>query len=220
MAAPSWLATQPPTAIMSDGLSCFRCLIRPRSANTFSWAFSRTEQVLKTMRSAWSAHAAVSSPSALRMTSAILPESYSFIWQPNVRTKSLATAASVPLVGLRGFLRREEPHLAYEPFGIHHIFRECAGRDRGGDDDEIRCVADLGAWCESALGAVDGDRHALHVAHLAALRILRERAHLGAKHGREAKEQEKGERADHGRTIISCGPRTSASIASYRPTRA
>jgi hypothetical protein len=52
MAAPSWLATQPPTPI-STPLS-FRCLTRPRSLNTFSCAFSRTEQVLKRMRSACS----------------------------------------------------------------------------------------------------------------------------------------------------------------------
>ena len=64
MAPPSWLATQPPTAIMRPGLARFRCLTRPRSANTFSCAFSRTEQVLKTMTSASSALAAGARPSA------------------------------------------------------------------------------------------------------------------------------------------------------------
>ncbi len=50
ISAPSWLATQPPTPI-STPLS-FRCLTRPRSENTFSCAFSRTEQVLNRIRSA------------------------------------------------------------------------------------------------------------------------------------------------------------------------
>src|SRR5437016_3897693 len=50
IAAPSWLATQPPTPISTP--LAFRCLTRPRSLNNFSCAFSRTEQVLKTIRSA------------------------------------------------------------------------------------------------------------------------------------------------------------------------
>ena len=57
----------------------------PRSLNTFSCAFSRTEQVLKRITSASSGAAASSYPSAAASTSAILSESYSFIWQPNVR---------------------------------------------------------------------------------------------------------------------------------------
>jgi len=82
MPAPSWLATQPPTAIMSRGLARFRCFTRPRSANTFSCAFSRTEQVLKTMTSASSARTAGSSPSACASTPEMRAESTSFIWQP------------------------------------------------------------------------------------------------------------------------------------------
>jgi len=50
IAAPSWLATQPPTPISTPFF--FRCFTRPRSLNTFSCAFSRTEQVLKSTRSA------------------------------------------------------------------------------------------------------------------------------------------------------------------------
>ena len=50
IAAPSWLATQPPTPISTP--AAFRCLTRPRSLNTFSCAFSRTEQVLNRIRSA------------------------------------------------------------------------------------------------------------------------------------------------------------------------
>ncbi len=85
MAAPSWLATQPPTPISSPGRSRLSCFTRPRSLNTFSCAFSRTEQVLKRMRSASSGAAAGAQPSAASSTSAIRAESYSFIWQPNVR---------------------------------------------------------------------------------------------------------------------------------------
>ena len=58
--------------------------MRPRSENTFSWAFSRTEQVLNRIRSAWSTSCVGSYPSAARNTSTILSESYSFIWQPKV----------------------------------------------------------------------------------------------------------------------------------------
>src|SRR5436305_1187923 len=83
-ATPCWLATQPPPAIISERLASLRCFTRPRSLNTFSSAFSRTEQVLKTMTSASSGVEASSTPCASRMTSAILCESYSFIWQPNV----------------------------------------------------------------------------------------------------------------------------------------
>lgn len=50
MAWPSWLATQPPTPIFTP--FALRCFTRPRSENTFSCAFSRTEQVLNRMRSA------------------------------------------------------------------------------------------------------------------------------------------------------------------------
>src|SRR5690606_2033721 len=58
---------------------------RPRSENTFSCAFSRTEQVLNKMMSASSGVLTSSAPSACRRTSTILSESYSFIWQPKVR---------------------------------------------------------------------------------------------------------------------------------------
>jgi len=85
IAGPSWLATQPPTAIISPGRERFRCFTRPRSVKTFSCAFSRTEQVLKTMTSASAGSGVSSSPSAWRSTSEILSESYSFIWQPKVR---------------------------------------------------------------------------------------------------------------------------------------
>ncbi len=85
MAAPSWLATQPPTPITRSGFRRFRCFTRPRSENTFSCAFSRTEQVLNRITSASSGVSVDVKPSAALSTSAILSESYSFIWHPNVR---------------------------------------------------------------------------------------------------------------------------------------
>ncbi len=72
----------------SPGLARLRCFTRPRSVNTFSCAFSRTEQVLKRMRSASAGSAVFSKPSAAASTSAILSESYSFIWHPKVRMKT------------------------------------------------------------------------------------------------------------------------------------
>jgi hypothetical protein len=56
----------------------------PSSENTFSWAFSRTEQVLTSSTSASAALSVRDIPWAAWSTSCILRESYSFIWQPNV----------------------------------------------------------------------------------------------------------------------------------------
>ena len=97
ISSPSWLATQPPTPISTP--FCFRCLTRPRSENTFSCAFSRTEQVLKRIRSACSGSSVGSYPSAAFMTSAILSESYSFIWQPKVLMKTLRAMAGLQECG-------------------------------------------------------------------------------------------------------------------------
>src|SRR5450631_2097169 len=88
IAAPSWLATHPPTPIMRPGLSRVSSRTRPRSAKTYSCAFSRTEHVLNRMRSASAASAVCSKPSAAASTSAIFSESYSFIWHPKVRMKT------------------------------------------------------------------------------------------------------------------------------------
>ena len=67
------------------GLRCFRCLTRPRSENTFSCAFSRTEQVLNRITSAsLGIVGRLAGRRRARSTSAILSESYSFIWQPKV----------------------------------------------------------------------------------------------------------------------------------------
>ena len=84
MPTPSWLATQPPTPMTRPGLSCFSSRHRPRWENTFSCAFSRTEQVFRRTTSASSGWLVSSRPADSRSTSAMRAESYSFIWQPKV----------------------------------------------------------------------------------------------------------------------------------------
>ena len=46
---------QPPTPMTRSGFACLSSRTRPRSCTTFSCAFSRTEQVLKRMTSAFRA---------------------------------------------------------------------------------------------------------------------------------------------------------------------
>ena len=84
MPSPSWLATQPPTPMTTPGRCCLIRRHSPSSENTFSWAFSLTEQVLTSSTSALEASSVSSSPSDSTSTSRILAESYSFIWQPKV----------------------------------------------------------------------------------------------------------------------------------------
>ncbi len=52
IASPSWLATQPPTPMMTCGRSDLNRRHSPNSENTFSCAFSRTEQVFISRTSA------------------------------------------------------------------------------------------------------------------------------------------------------------------------
>ena len=85
IAAPSCDATQPPTPISTSGRAALSARTRPRSWNTRSCAFSRTEQVLNRMTSASSGRSVEREPSEAASTSAMRSESYSFIWQPNVR---------------------------------------------------------------------------------------------------------------------------------------
>ncbi len=82
MASPSCDATQPPTPITTGLPPCLSDFQRPSWLKTFSCAFSRIEQVLIRMTSASSALSVSSRPSLAASTSAILAESYSFIWQP------------------------------------------------------------------------------------------------------------------------------------------
>ena len=88
-AFPSWLATHPPTPMTTSGRRRLSARQRPSSENTFSSAFSRTEQVLTSRTSASSGRSAGSRPCECASASAVLAESYSFIWQPKVRMNSL-----------------------------------------------------------------------------------------------------------------------------------
>src|SRR5690554_1456799 len=82
MAWPSWLATQPPTPMISSGLFALSFFQRPSWWNTFSWAFSRMEQVFSNRISASSGVSVISTASPVLSRSAMRDESYSFIWQP------------------------------------------------------------------------------------------------------------------------------------------
>ena len=82
IAAPSWLATQPPTPMTTCGLAALRARQRPSWLKTFSAAFSRMEQVLSSSTSAAAGSSTTAAPWLSRSTSAIRDESYSFIWQP------------------------------------------------------------------------------------------------------------------------------------------
>jgi hypothetical protein len=84
IASPSWLATHPPTPISTCGRCAFSRRHSPSSENTFSWAFSRTEQVFISRTSAWAGSSVGVRPTLTRSTSAMRAESYSFIWQPKV----------------------------------------------------------------------------------------------------------------------------------------
>src|ERR1700754_1301736 len=93
IASPSCEGTQPPTPISTGLPPCLCAFQRPSWLKTFSWAFSRMEHVLTRITSASASSWVSSSPCDARSTSAILAESYSFIWQPWVLMKSL------PLMG-------------------------------------------------------------------------------------------------------------------------
>ncbi len=99
MPAPSCEATQPPTPITRSGFCALSARTRPRSWNTRSCAFSRTEHVLNRMTSASSARSVSVRPSDASSTSAMRSESYSFIWHPNVRMKSFLGKAAGPRGG-------------------------------------------------------------------------------------------------------------------------
>ena len=82
IASPSWLATQPPTPMMTPGRASLMSFHSPSSENTFSCAFSRTEQVFISSTSACRGSSVAVRPSESASTSPIRAESYSFIWQP------------------------------------------------------------------------------------------------------------------------------------------
>src|SRR5215470_235852 len=155
----------------SSGRACFRAFTRPRSWNTFSWAFSRTEQVLNRIRSASSGRSVGSKPCAARRMSAILSESYSFIWQPNVRTKSffvMLAAAGGP--GLSELLRSEQPCAKQLSVCVQDVVgRRTARREGDRHDDQVLLISDLGPGRKLHWPVVDGDGHFLEVADNASL---------------------------------------------------
>ncbi len=86
MASWSFWARQPPTAICTPGRRSLMALRWPRCPYSLLSAFSRMQQVLRTMTSAASARSVATRPSPSRMP-ARRSESCSFIWQPKVRMK-------------------------------------------------------------------------------------------------------------------------------------
>src|SRR5882724_988341 len=167
MAAPSWLAKQPPTPMRSSGRAFFSGFTRPRSWKTFSCAFSRTEQVLKRIRSASSGRSVGSKPFAARKTSAILSESYSFIWQPKVRMNTFFATLAAPLgLTLSSLGGCEEPHAEDLPLGIERVIGHgTVSRDGHRHDDQVLLVADLRAGGKLHRFAVNGDGHGFDVAN-------------------------------------------------------
>ena len=93
ISAPSCDATQPATPISTGLPPRFSSFQRPSWLKTFSCAFSRIAQVLIRITSAWVSSSVSSMPCDALSTSAILVESYSFIWQPWVLMKSLPLMA-------------------------------------------------------------------------------------------------------------------------------
>src|SRR5690606_2058844 len=87
----------------------FSVFQRPSWLNTFSCAFSRIEQVLTRMTSASASLSVSSRPCSAASTSAILSESYSFVWHPWVLMKSLP-AAGLPVMGNATCCRGKEMH--------------------------------------------------------------------------------------------------------------
>src|SRR5438093_8984280 len=174
MAAPSWLPTQPPTPMRRSRRACFRCFTRPRSLNTFSCARSRTEQVLNRIRSAFSGWSVISKPFAARSRSAILSESYSFIWQPNVRMNSFFAMSSALGARPRELIRRQKPHAKNLPVAIQDVGGPGPlSRNGHRHDDQVLPVADDRARCELHRFVVHGHGHLLHVPDVASPGVLR-----------------------------------------------
>jgi len=73
--------------MMTSGRRAFSRRHSPSSENTFSCAFSRTEQVFITSTSACCGSSVEVIRAPTRNTSAMRAESYSFIWQPKVLMK-------------------------------------------------------------------------------------------------------------------------------------
>src|SRR5882672_125799 len=170
-----------------SGRAFFRAFTRPRSWNTFSCAFSRTEQVLNRIRSASSGRSVASKPRSARRISAILAESYSFIWHPNVRMKTLpdTLVASGARLGPSELLGREQPRAKDRPVGVQRVVRPGAVRRNGGrDDDQVQSIANLRTGREPRRPLVDRYRHPVEMADDAAVGLRRNRRRAELRPGR------------------------------------
>src|SRR6059036_9758 len=208
MAAPSWLPTLPPTPMRRSRRACFRCFTRPRSLNTFSCARSRTEQVLNRIRSAFSGWSVISKPFAARNRSAILSESYSFIWQPNVRMNSLFVMSSALGARPREFIGRQQPHAKNLPVAIQLVGGPGSpARSGHRHDDQVLLVADDSARGELHLLVVYGYGHLFDVPDVASPGVLRDRARPCLSENRCGPKEDRQERKacgaawGHGRSL-------------------
>ena len=85
MAAPSWLATQPPTPISKSGVALLEMLDAAQvGEHFFLRLFAHRAGVEQDHVGLVGIVGPLHARRAARSTSAILSESYSFIWQPNV----------------------------------------------------------------------------------------------------------------------------------------
>ena len=140
---------------------------RPRSANTFSCAFSRTEQVLKTMRSASSAASVGSKPSAARehvgdLVRVVLVHLAAEgaeveLARHACRYSSVGCAASCGVrIQTRCTLARASSMV---------LDQRCRRHAVGTHDHVVGRRGSARPQLRSLRAAVDLDRHALHVAH-------------------------------------------------------
>src|SRR5882672_766805 len=188
-----------------SGRAFFRAFTRPRSWNTFSCAFSRTEQVLNRIRSASSGRSVASKPRSARRISAIFSESYAFIWQPNVRMKTLPATlvASGARLGPRELVGREQPRAKDLTVGVQRVVRPRAAlRDGGRDDDQVQLIANLRTGREPRRPLVDRDRHPVEMAYDAAVGLRRNRRGAELRQGRRSQQcrqegEVRGEANDH-----------------------
>src|SRR5206468_1209258 len=138
---------------------------------------SRTEQVLNRIRSAFSGWSVSSKPFAARRRSAILSESYSFIWQPNVRMNSFF--AMSPALGARPreLVGCQQPHAKNLPVAIQAVGGPGPlARNGYRHDDQVLAIADDRARGELHRFVVHGYGHLLDVPDVASLGVLRDRA--------------------------------------------
>ena len=166
----------------APGVARFRCFTRPRSGNTFSCAFSRTEQVLNRMTSASSgsvgrlepfgvgAARRPSCPSRTRSSGSRRCACRAFSFRHHGRFAAAARACSLAARGSRRGAPGRRRRAGSAPSMSR---RSDAGSTRRLSASRICAPGD-----ELRRLAVELDVHVLHVADLAALRLLRDGAQL------------------------------------------